>query len=395
VGLETREIPGNMMGLALDGTVLASGPVELYPLRLPLSARARISFLRVGAKIRLAVARYNQLARKRPGESEEAVEERLFAFEGDRSFKDFLGPVHPDVDAIFRCTAANRIGAELEDISATAGLETYAYQFSGKASLLSHNLLGGSARLPEELARRMAATICTGASVERVEQDPGGVTVTYRQAGQPNKISADAAIVATPADVAQRIVQGLPDELNRALGSVRYGQAVLLAVLTAETRPMPYDGLYALSTPQRRFTILINVASTLRQAGQRAPGGSLLMYAGGRLAQEIFHEADSTVERLFLDELYYLFPQTRGIVRETVIKRWDRIVPYAFPGRYKLQADFKRPLGRVFLAGDYLGSWANMEVAAASGQRAAAQARALFAQSEGAASQRSSAEPVA
>jgi oxygen-dependent protoporphyrinogen oxidase len=201
--------------------------------------------------------------------------------------------------------------------------------------------------------------------------------------------------VATPADVARGIVQGLPDDLNRALGSVRYGQAVLLAVLTGETGPMPYDGLYALSTPQRRFTILINVASTLRQAGQRAPGGSLLMYAGGRRAQEIFHEADSTIESLFLDELYYLFPQTRGIVRETVVKRWDRIVPYAFPGRYKLQADFKRPLGRVFLAGDYLGSWANMEVAVSSGQRAAAQARALSAPSEGAVGKRSSPELTA
>jgi len=379
VGLETREIPGNMMGLALNGAVLASGPVELYPLRLPMSPSARISFLKTGAKIRLAVARYNQLAQQRPGETEEAAEERLFAYEGDRSFKDFLGPMHPDVEAVFRCTAANRIGTELEDLSATAGLETYAYQFSGKSSRLSHNLIGGSARLPEEMARRMADRIRTGARVEQVEQGSDGVRITYSLRGEHRRVLAGAAIVATPADVARRLLRPLPAELDEALGSVRYGQAVLLAALTAETEGMPYDGVYALSTPKRRFTILINVASTLRAAAQRAPGGSLLVYAGGNLARDIFQEPDSTIEGLFLNDLRQLYPQTKDIIRETVVKRWDRIVPYAFPGRYKLQAEFKRSLERVFLAGDYLGSWANMEVAVSSGQRAAGRARAVLA----------------
>src|SRR5262249_52294553 len=154
-----------------------------------------------------------------------------------------------------------------------------------------------------------------------------------------------------------------PDELSGALGAIRYGQAVLLAVLTGETAPMPYDGIYALSTPKRQFTILINVASTLRQTGPRAPAAGLLRYACGTLAREIFNAPDATVERLFLEDLQKLYPETKGLVREAVVKRWERIVPYAFPGRYQLQPKLRSAAGRVFLAGDYLGSWANMEVA--------------------------------
>ena len=374
-GLETREIPGTMMGLALNQTILSSGPVELYPLRLPLGLAARLSFLHAGVRLRLATARYNRLDVLQPGETAAAAEERLFKFEGDRSFKEFLGPLHPEVEAIFRCTAANRIGAELEDLSATAGIETFAYQAAGKASRLSHNLLGGSAGLPEALAEQMDGRLCTGTIVSRVELDAAGVAITYTRHGKQHRLLADAAIVATPADIARRIIHDLPNELAQALGAVRYGSAVLLAVLTGEEAAMPYDKIYALHTPKRRVTILINVASTLRQGGPRTPGGSLLLYAGGNLAREIFGEPDSVIERLFLDELFSLYPETKNIIRETVVKRWERIVPYSYPGRYKLQPELNRSLGRILLAGDYLGSWANMEVAVSSGQRAAEQAR--------------------
>ncbi len=378
VGLTTREIPGNMMGLVVGKTFVTSGRVEMYPLRLPLSLAGRISFLQAGAKIRLAVSQYNRLAEQRPGETAEAAEARLFAFEGDRSFKEFLGRLHPEAEAIFRCTAANRIGTELEDLSATGGIGTYAYQFSGKASHLSHNLMGGSGRLPEALAAKLEGRIFTGAAVERVKPGRASVTVTYSLDGEPRRLEAKAAIVATPADIAHTLIQPLPPGLIHALTAVRYGQAVLVAMLTGEEGAMPYDNVYALSTPQRRFTILINVASTLRGTGKRQPGGSLLAYAGGNLARAYMDRSDEAIEQEFLDELYQMYPETRGIVRETRIKRWDRIVPYSFPGRYKLQPAFDQPMERVFLAGDYLGNWANMEVAVASGQRAAKQARALL-----------------
>ena len=41
-------------------------------------------------------------------------------------------------------------------------------------------------------------------------------------------------------------------------------------------------------------------------------------------------------------------------------------MPYGQPGRHLLQDDLEISMPRIFLAGDYLGSWANMEVAVSS-----------------------------
>ena len=54
MGLETRRIPGNRMGLVFRGRVVASGRPETYPFRLPLSWGARLSFVRAGLRLRAA-----------------------------------------------------------------------------------------------------------------------------------------------------------------------------------------------------------------------------------------------------------------------------------------------------------------------------------------------------
>ena len=63
------------------------------------------------------------------------------------------------------------------------------------------------------------------------------------------------------------------------------------------------------------------------------------------------------------------------MVREVVIHRWERGLPYPRPGRARLQATLTRPLGRIHLAGDYLGTWYT-ETAILTAQSAAAAARA-------------------
>ena len=49
--------------------------------------------------------------------------------------------------------------------------------------------------------------------------------------------------------------------------------------------------------------------------------------------------------------------QARGLVAEVVIRRWERGLPFPKVGRSGLQAALTRPLDRVHLAGDYLGTW--------------------------------------
>ena len=60
-----------------------------------------------------------------------------------------------------------------------------------------------------------------------------------------------------------------------------------------------------------------------------------------------------------------------------MIKRWERGLPYPRVGRSLLQHALTRPLGRVQLAGDYLGTWYT-ETAVQTASSAAQRARGLL-----------------
>ena len=66
-GLETAPVTGSMMGLAVGSRKLTRGPVETYPLRLPLRATERVAFAVAGLRVQRAVARYRRVADGGPG----------------------------------------------------------------------------------------------------------------------------------------------------------------------------------------------------------------------------------------------------------------------------------------------------------------------------------------
>lgn len=369
-GVAAEPVPGRLAAVALGGKVVASGPVESYPLRLPLPPRSRLALARAGLKLRLAVRRYAAVAAERPGEAPAERQQRMLDFLDNRSFTEFLGPVPADVDAIFRATL-NRSSGEPEELAAGYGIG-YFHLVWNRSEGLSRNVLGGSSRLIEALA---GASIETGAHVTEVRTSDGGVVVRYRRDGAEHEVRARSCVVATPAFVTRELVRGLPQETSDALAAVRYGPYVVGAFLTGETGPMPWDGLYALATPGRSFSMLFNTANVLRGAGPRASGGSLMVYAAANGARALAGLDDDQVRERFLADLQGVYPVARGIVREVAIQRWEHGLPYAAVGRARLQAPLTRALDRIHLAGDYLGSWYT-ETAIQTAERAAAAVRA-------------------
>jgi oxygen-dependent protoporphyrinogen oxidase len=367
-GLETRPIPGNRMGLAFRGRIVMSGRPETYPLRLPLSLGARLSFIRAGLRLRTAAQGYLREARPRPGETPSATRARVLAYRDDETFARALGDLHPDVDRIFRAIA-ERVTAEPDEISAGCGAALFALVW-GDDQTLARNLIGGSALLPQALAHRLGDRVLTGAAVQAVVQDADGVRIRYRRQGAEAEVAATHAIVATPSYVTRRIVQGLPPDTADALGWIPYGPFICGAFLTEETGPMPWDHLYALAVVDKSFNMLFNHANPLRTPDKREPGGSLMVYAGGDRGKKLLPLSNDEIRSLFLRDLHDVLPATRGIVREVLIQRWEHAIPYAPPGRARIQAALTRPLGRVFLAGDYL-EFPEMEAAAQTGLEAA------------------------
>jgi oxygen-dependent protoporphyrinogen oxidase len=369
VGVEVASVPGQLAAVELNGRLVVGGRPELYPLRLPLTVSERVALSKAGARLRLAVARYRNAAAPREGESAPQARRRLLEFGDDQTFAEWLGPMQGDADALFRATVI-RSTAEPEEISAGQGVGYFALVWAA-GSGLSRNIVGGAGVLVDEIAAELGDKVMTGCEVTEVAPGTDAVTVSYTRDGVAEQVTAQRVVVATRAFEAAAIVRGLPDDTQRALEAIPYGPTVVMAVLTNERGPMPWDGIYALATPKRSFNMLFNIANVAHaRPGHRRSGGSLMMYRSAHGAMPLLQLPAGEVERAFLDDLYAIFPQARGHVRETQLLKLPRMLPYPAPGRAALQPALDRPLGRVHLAGDYLGG-VYSDTAIASGQEAA------------------------
>ena len=92
LGLTATELPGRLAAIAMGGKVLASGAVETYPLRLPLSTRSRLALMRAGLRLRFDVRAYGKVAAPRAGEDAATRQERILRFLDDASFSDEPAP---------------------------------------------------------------------------------------------------------------------------------------------------------------------------------------------------------------------------------------------------------------------------------------------------------------
>lgn len=368
-GVSLAKVPGHLVALELNGKLLVGGRPELYPFRLPLTLRERVSLTKAGLRLKRAVRTYERLAKPRPGESHGETRRRVLSYGDDRTFADWLGDLPGDADALFRATVT-RSTAEPEELSFGHGAGYFALVWSaGKG--LSYNVVGGASVLVDAIAGALGERVQIGAVVHSVTREGELVRVAYRSGGADHEVLARHVVVATKAFDAASIVQDLPPATRSALEAIPYGPTVVMAMLTDESGPMPWDQLYALATPKRSFTMLFNVVNVLRpRSSERLPGGSLMVYRSGHPAFEFFERTDEEIERAFLDDIYAIYPEARGVIRETILLRLPRMLPYVAPGRAAIQPDLERPLGNVHLAGDYLGG-IYTETAISTGQDAA------------------------
>lgn len=222
-------------------------------------------------------------------------------------------------------------------------------------------------------------------TVQLVEKADGNLRVTYHKDGTDHTVSARQVIIAVPAFAAAEITAEIPGDVSETLRSVRYGAFTTMAVLTNETAPMPWDHLYAITTPDASFDMLFNHGNPLRTSAVRKPGGSLMVYAGGKPAAELMRLSDEEIRERYLNDLYRIYPQLRSIVAETIVQRW-------FPGNTYRAPNFvfdpmvsycQRSDVDIHFAGDYFADLGTMETAAATGFEAALRARNRLEKADG------------
>jgi predicted NAD/FAD-dependent oxidoreductase len=206
-----------------------------------------------------------------------------------------------------------------------------------------------------------------GAEVIRVDDRGDAVEVRYRRKGEELVVRARAAIVATPAPVAARILARADPATRRFLESVRYGRFTVVALGLAGVPAPEID--YAV-TPDRASSAVI-----FRRDPTRDTVVALVYYGDvasrrwdGSSDADVIGDARETVRRVL--------PFDPAAERLADIRRWERgstIISRESYGAYDPR--FARPSGRVALAGDYLppadGIPYGMLAAVEAGRRAA------------------------
>jgi oxygen-dependent protoporphyrinogen oxidase len=377
-GVTAAQVPGSLAGLAMNGKLLLKGRIETYPFRIPMSMSSRAALIKTGIKVGGKVLRYANIVRQRPGEHPAVRQQRIYDFENGRSFRDFVGDLPEDAEALFRPTVT-RSAADPDEISAGAGIGYFSLVWNiGQG--LNQGIVGGPSTLTESIAGALGDRVHLGTEVVEVVHKQRSVVVRYRQNGIDREVEGRYVVLATPATVSHRVAVDLPQDIREALGKVVYGPYVSAAFLTNESTPQPWDDAYAIATPKRSFNIALNQASLIRGSEQvRQPGSSIMTFSPAGLARTLLEKSDEEILRIYTDDLEQVLGSGFGdSLVESQVQRWETGAPYCFPGRGALQPTLLRRGSRVLLAGDYLGTLYT-ETAIQTGFSAAQEAVSLLA----------------
>lgn len=355
VGVAASPVPGTLTAMSLNGKLLLNGSVEMYPFRVPMSWKSRFALMRAGAKVRASVIRYGQIAKRRPGEDYRTQQQRILEFMDDRTFTEFTGKLPTDADSIFRPTVSRSTGSP-ETITAGSGVG-YFHTVWNKSDGLGRNIEGGPSTLTDTIAKALIESIELNANVIEVLQKKDSVTVRYIQNGIEYVEEARYVVMATPAPITRKIAKNIDADLGEALDQVTYGPHVSAAFLTDETEPQVWDNVYSFATPKRAFDIILNQTNLIRaRENKRQPGSSIMTFSPGESGSRLIDKPEEEIIETILSDLDDIFPGFSNHVVEARVNKYPFGSAYIFPGRAKIQPILTKPDGRLFLAGDYLGS---------------------------------------
>ncbi|MDO5696442.1 MAG: NAD(P)/FAD-dependent oxidoreductase [Dermatophilus congolensis] len=356
VGLDSTPVPGSLAGLAMNGKLLTKGRVETYPFRIPMSWSDRAALVRAGARVRLAGLKYARLSTPIDGEDYRVRQQRIYDYEGDRTFTDYVGELPVDADALFRPTVSRSAG-DPEQVSAGAGIG-YFHLVWDRSGGLSRHIIGGPSTLTETVAAGLGDSALLGAQVQEVVHAADHVVVRYHHDGSEHEVRARYAVLATTAPVARKVAPDLESDVAQALDQLHYGPYVVAAFLTNENSRQVWDDSYAIATPKRAFNVFFNMSSTMRAAEPtRGVGSSIMAFSPARFARPLLELDDEGILQAYYRDLDDIFPGFSDKVVEAQVQRWHQGLAYCFPGRGRLQAALTRRSSRILLAGDYLGTW--------------------------------------
>ena len=346
---------GRIRLLRLDRLIRSALTTDVLPLSTKLRL-ARVAYDVARASLR-GMLSYEDLRAAAPLDTETARDyvRRLAGAEADAYFGE------PITRALL-----------LADSDKVSRVELMSGLVNAVAGRLS-TLAGGQAAIVDALLSRVH-TVHVRSPVLSLTDTADGVRLDYRGPdGETTTVEADACVVATPLPAAATICAPARTQLGPLNDKLRFTQAINVAIGT--TRPANTPAfLVQLPAAEDREICMIIIENN--KAPDRAPAGHGLLSVSWEMsaAAAWMKRRDDELIARSLQTVLRLFPELRGTVDFTYVRRWPVGLPQTRVGVYQRITEFPSnidPTSRNQFAGDCL-SQTGQNAALASRDRAAA-----------------------
>lgn len=195
---------------------------------------------------------------------------------------------------------------------------------------------GGLSRLVAAAARAAAAEIRLGATVRKLTPERGGWQLTLGSTRDPERVRADAVVLALPARPAARLLGGVDATAAASVGALDYASIALVSlVLPAPPEVPALTGLSGFLVPERAGT-LVKAATfvTTKWAHLRRPDGlAQVRVSVGRHGEEhLLHRDDAELVAAAHRELGEILGAALPAPVATQVQRWGGALPQYAPG---------------------------------------------------------------
>ena len=205
--------------------------------------------------------------------------------------------------------------------------------------------LGGNSALIDAYGEAISNRFLLNSEVTSVESKDEIVTIQYNEAGEPKEIRAKSVIVATPANVAHRIVKNMNENTEKFLKSVKYGKGM---VVVFEVNKNNSDDFAYLITPDNSFNTIFfnNTADGKREV-------LTLYFIDSFVNANPLLKTEDYI-RIAKEELYKIgiFNEKTEIFYEKA-RFWKELGTVIPENYYGFTEDVLNPAKGIYLAGDY------------------------------------------
>ena len=304
----------------------------------------------------------------------------------NKPFSDFMKGYPPELQQWWDGFGPSNWGARSDETSAALGIQ--ALQFAAAENRVDnrHTWPGGlgaiSKRYVELLKPKMGDRMISGATIISVSEQKHEAHVTYMRNGMLHTVAAKAIIMATPKFITRRIVQGLPQKQQDAMGQMRYQPYPVVNLIFDQ--PVFNKG-YDNWCPGNRFTDFIVADWVVRnKPGYKQKHNILTCYTPLQEHERHLLLTEPGAQKIaaeVLRDFQKLFPGSDVNPKEVHIYRRGHPLYMSTPGLYtQVQPLVRQPMERIFFANtDSEGPESTTAMAIQSAQRTVKQAEARLA----------------